>query len=324
MINQLNKLVSYHKNNVLREIRDNNKNCLICEEEVSSFANSHSIPKFSLKAISKKGLVYGRSAFTLNGELLRDMNSFRVEYFKSGINNSGIFKAICQDCEQKSFVLIEHEHNFNKTVWDIDQKKQIMLKSLSYEYSSKLFTKYLYKDLKRNELDYIINYYNDETESIRTDVKKIDLLKSDEILTLVELNLDFNIGFSINTIIFPNIDGNLNIINNKQPLFIHLISKKDCTKIIMFTETKHHSLHSIKNDLESMFTINEKLNYIIRLILLFSDRIYYQEDFLIKNKEVLNNYLIINTDFALIKDFDNIIDSNVKKMFLEHDFIGNQ
>lgn len=56
--------------------------CLCCGKNVTSFCNSHTLPRFILKSISDNGMVY-----TSN-------NYFKMPLtgIESGLNNSGTFK----------------------------------------------------------------------------------------------------------------------------------------------------------------------------------------------------------------------------------------
>lgn len=82
-------------NNILRKSHNDSKldYCLCCKKKVSSFCNSHSLPRFILKNISKDGYV------------LTSNNYFKMPLIDStrGLNNSGVFKRICNDCDNDLF-----------------------------------------------------------------------------------------------------------------------------------------------------------------------------------------------------------------------------
>lgn len=69
--------------------------CLFCKNPVSSFCNSHSIPRFILDNIDIDGEVLSDNAILhLPPSALRE---------KTGLNNSGTFQIICNDCDSKLF-----------------------------------------------------------------------------------------------------------------------------------------------------------------------------------------------------------------------------
>ena len=67
--------------------------CLCCGKKVSSFCNSHSLPKFILKSISDNGMV------------VTSNNFFKMPLIGNelGLNNSGVFKCICKQCDSTIF-----------------------------------------------------------------------------------------------------------------------------------------------------------------------------------------------------------------------------
>lgn len=60
--------------------------CLLCNKEVASFCNSHSIPQFCLKTIAVKGKLK-----TINQEIGIDFLPYEV-----GLNKTGTFKLVCK------------------------------------------------------------------------------------------------------------------------------------------------------------------------------------------------------------------------------------
>ena len=67
--------------------------CYYCGKNVTSFCNSHSVPRFCLKNISTKGEV-----LTLN--VLVDNPLIDKE---KGVEEAGTFHLICNDCDSKIF-----------------------------------------------------------------------------------------------------------------------------------------------------------------------------------------------------------------------------
>lgn len=88
-------------NEIIRRSHENSKldYCLCCCKKVTSFCNSHSLPRLVLKNISDNGMV------------LTSNNYFKVPLSTSskGVNNSGTFKRVCKECDNKLFKNYENE-----------------------------------------------------------------------------------------------------------------------------------------------------------------------------------------------------------------------
>lgn len=66
--------------------------CFICQKDVTSFCNSHSIPQFVLERVADNGKV----SMSLQGEIPT------IDKEK-GINQAGTFRMICPDCDKHYF-----------------------------------------------------------------------------------------------------------------------------------------------------------------------------------------------------------------------------
>lgn len=75
--------------------------CLLCGKPTTSFCNSHSVPKFALKSIAENGEVV--LASKLMGNEISDN--------KSGVNKSGTFHLICDNCDNSFFKITNHKKN---------------------------------------------------------------------------------------------------------------------------------------------------------------------------------------------------------------------
>lgn len=78
--------------------------CMYCNEEKSSFCNSHSVPAFCLKNIATDGSLYYSNT-------LIDVSLLDSE---KGVKNAGIFQLICRDCDSKIFQEYEDPKNYEK------------------------------------------------------------------------------------------------------------------------------------------------------------------------------------------------------------------
>ena len=85
-----------------RESAKPNK-CILCGKEQTSLCKSHSVPKLSLVNIAD------------NGKLLQSSAFLKIETMdlEKGINNSGIFRFICRNCDGTFFQDYENKDNLN-------------------------------------------------------------------------------------------------------------------------------------------------------------------------------------------------------------------
>ena len=114
-------------------------NCILCGKNMQGTCNSHSIPIFILKNISKNGFVYH-----LNG--ISQLDGILGQ--KIGINKAGTFHYLCTECDKKIFDDYEDENklmtiykNYTSKSLRKDDKKallKIILKSFLKEYHTKL------------------------------------------------------------------------------------------------------------------------------------------------------------------------------------------
>lgn len=88
----------------MRSIQNDSKpdKCILCGQPKTSFCNSHSVPRMCLKNIAVDGKVF--QANELVGVDIIDV--------EKGINNSGTFHFICNECDSKVFQDYE-----NPDVW---------------------------------------------------------------------------------------------------------------------------------------------------------------------------------------------------------------
>ena len=76
--------------------------CYFCEKPCTSFCNSHSIPKFALERVSENGKVFSFID-----------NSLHPSKESRGINNTGTFQIICNNCDSKIFHDYENPDGYN-------------------------------------------------------------------------------------------------------------------------------------------------------------------------------------------------------------------
>lgn len=94
--------------------------CVLCGATCSSFANSHSVPRFVIKRIAT------------NGKLITFSDIVGLPNHKNSVNNSWTFHIICSDCENSYFSAYESEEALiheptNKMMAQIALKDALMM-----------------------------------------------------------------------------------------------------------------------------------------------------------------------------------------------------
>ena len=87
-------------NGMLSETRKEAKPaiCIMCGKPQTSFCNSHSVPQMALRSIAENGIVIHASAALGVDERIIDI--------ENGVNKSGTFNYICNDCDNTFFFKI--------------------------------------------------------------------------------------------------------------------------------------------------------------------------------------------------------------------------
>ncbi len=114
------KLIS----SILAESRKNAKlnSCMYCDQKVTSFCNSHSVPAFCLRNIAEAGEVYYSNTFV----------KMPILDYDKGVKNAGTFNVICRDCDSTIFCDYENPDNYsgklsNKMVAQIAMKNYLKM-----------------------------------------------------------------------------------------------------------------------------------------------------------------------------------------------------
>ena len=114
-------------NKILKQAKEQSKpeTCLICNETKTSFCNSHSVPRMILSNIAEDGMVLQPNAII----------GIEVVDVKKGINNTGTFHYICNDCDSKLFKnyenpdILKQENISDKVLSEIALKDIVLVLS---------------------------------------------------------------------------------------------------------------------------------------------------------------------------------------------------
>lgn len=112
--------------------------CILCGEKKTSFCNSHSVPQLSLKNIAENGMVLHASA----------LMGIDVVDIEKGVNNSGTFHFICNECDNSFFQDYENEQNLKSKPTD-KMLAEIAVKNFLLQLSKRTQEEELYKILQK-------------------------------------------------------------------------------------------------------------------------------------------------------------------------------
>lgn len=280
-----------------KKVRENikPKTCLICGKESSSFCNSHSIPKFVLENIAVNGQVLFGNAV---------INYF-FEKKERGLNQAGIFRLICNECDSKTFQNYEDESIL------INECNNLMLSEIALKCSlKKMYEKRLLHDLQNVlQQDTIVDEYTQKRLSVNKNVASIDIFDANRsmnyALSSIQgknkgyylffkeiLNYTVPIAFQNQLTVITDFEGNTvnNIYNLStdyeiKELYLCIYPLKKKTIVLMFFQdgdTRYRKFRKCFNKL----SLNEKLEVINYLIFLYSDEFFISPSV---SKELLND-----------------------------------
>lgn len=112
--------------------------CILCGKSQTSFCNSHSVPQLSLRNIADNGKV-------LHASLLMGIDVVDVE---KGVNNSGTFHFICNECDRTFFQDYENEQSLKSMPTD-KMLAEIAVKNILLQLSKRGQEKELYRELQK-------------------------------------------------------------------------------------------------------------------------------------------------------------------------------
>lgn len=129
---KMNRLLSEARNNAKPDI------CILCGKPQTSFCNSHSVPQLALRNIADNGMI-------LQASLLMGIEVVDIE---KGVNSSGTFHYICNDCDGTFFQDYENEQNLKSFPTD-KMLAEIAVKNILLQLSKRGQEKKLYRELQK-------------------------------------------------------------------------------------------------------------------------------------------------------------------------------
>lgn len=324
---ELNKNMS----KVMAEIEKNTKPefCYICGKKVTSFCNSHTIPRYCLDSIGENGLLVGPNAIYR----LPTMGlSSRKPH--QGINEAGRFKLICNDCDNTCFQDYENPDNY------ILGKKPT--RNMLAQIAMKNYLKYIQK--KRREImleTNILSYQaqnNEQRKKQRDAISKLPILLMDldayhsdfkkakeYVLTqkgkgyrlLYYTLLDYVTPLSVQAPILMSIDLEGGIVNDVfsrnanlklSDIHVCILPQKEKTAVILFVEEGCTVYRKFKRQLLSLPEAS-RLGLINYLVFLYTDDYYIAKG--LEKKIDLRQFLDVADTLPIIRATFQIADTKV-------------
>ncbi|MCI8362226.1 MAG: hypothetical protein HFJ41_03705 [Clostridia bacterium] len=291
---KLNQKIS----SISKECRKNAKleNCVCCNKKVSSFCNSHSIPKFILKNIEKQGLVYTSNYFF-------ELPAIKEE---EGIMEAGTFHIICNECD--NLIFKDYEDEINLTEYPTNKMlAEITLKNILVTWDKRLFEIQLYNKMKeispcnseafnyKNEINYID--LEEEKWEYKRAKKIIDKNLKSGYRLIFSKKLDYivPIAFQGHICLYGDLDGNIinDIYNNNSDIKMKYINicvfpLKDSSIIYMFYHKDDRNYYKFEKQFNRL-TIDEKLQLISFIIINYSEEFYMSKN--ISNEITCNDFV---------------------------------
>ena len=292
------------------------RKCLLCDKDTTSFCNSHTIPRLSLKNISETGKL--TQAGYLIGSDLSDNDK--------GVSNSGTIQIICRKCDSfyfqeyenemnlrsypsdkmlsqmalKNFLLElvrrrEEKYHFEKSMSDNTIKKALYLRIP--EISSKTLenTSQKIKDL-HNSFDYDIEDFQNEILLHKTAIED-NLKGAYQIIFHEVLPYKSPIAFQGSlTLIrdmygYPVNDTSNHSKNNRiQKLHLAILPLKEKTMVLAFYHKRDRKYKPIKSQFNSSSRL-KKLEFLNYLIFAYTENYYFSPK--IKEKIITNEKLVL-------------------------------
>lgn len=255
--------------------------CYYCHNPVTSFCNSHSVPKFCLKRIAVSGKVYYSNTLISLPFLNEDQ----------GIGEAGTFKLICNDCDNTIFKMYEDPYAYQTTPTS-KMLAQIAMKNYLQMISKRLNEKEFYT-LMGNKLGMSSNYIEHNKEIISLDLaeynKSFDRAKagaignhSDWYYLCYFKKLDYTvpIAFQGGIVMISDFEDNvINDIYNMSPdnhikeIHVAVFPLENASVIMMFIDSRDKRYSKFYKQLKKL-PLSEQLSLINFMIFSYSENVY--------------------------------------------------
>ena len=306
MNNYLRK-IAFELKNKEEEIRNRTKSgkCIACGLDCDKFCNSHAIPHYMLKNLSKDGQVFILSPS--NAQIDFDLVKERV-----GINEAYTFRSICRTCDDRLFAAYEKNTTKLKDLNHlIASEKQVVLNQIFLKCA--LRDLYMYQAnpeiiketlplIREQQPDRIINPFF-ALKTAKQDIKDFEKLVQSALNPLADDEERYKILYykkehkkypiAAQGIIAPRTDEDNTVINNAYDYSVDLKYLAIC--VFPLGEESITLIYCIKKDYDAFKTFKERVykmkdvernKYILALFLAHSEQVVLNES---AHKMIKNN-----------------------------------
>ena len=258
--------------------------CYFCGKRVTSFCNSHSVPRFCLENIATNGEVLTLNT-VVDNPLLDSEN---------GVNKAGTFHLICNDCDSKIFCDHENPENYSNQLTQRMIAPMALKNSLS-SISKRLFEIELY-NISGQKSDVAHIFSETKNTANKIDLKEFEdsfkkakkaLEKNSSVDYYVcyyeKLNYVVPIAFQSSLALAVDFNGNIiNNIHNPSPKYriqdihISILPLKSETVILMFIENGDKHYRQFYKQFKKL-SLEDKLAALTLIMFLYSEDMYFSK-----------------------------------------------
>lgn len=267
-------------------------NCALCGKECTSFCNSHTIPRFVIKNISKDGTVYNPSMTMQDIDL-----DTRLKIFKAnpGIEKTLTFDSICRKCDNEVFSCVENESVLEKE-FDAKVLNLYALKILLHTQYTKIRDA-IFLNVgaeKRNMSDFAnlitmpwvfdmieatreIEDYKSAMENGTYIKHKVIIDKIIDKKTNFCCTTELTLPFSYNGRKINDLCGEESYSTRFGGIFTLVLPlSNNKTRIVMYYRRKYSSYDNVKEEFQTM-NLDEQLQAISNLLIIYTEEFIYNE-----------------------------------------------
>lgn len=286
------------------------KECILCGQKTSKFCNSHTIPQFILRHITKD------QRFRYWQEFV----DYPGEKYQLGIKEAVVFHVICTKCDGSVFSKYESPRSYKEPTISQEMMREIALKNYLHEYSNALEQYQLYLLLQKkitgdneeflNSLQQIgltvvdgrqeilDEYLKTSKRNVRDYRKEINVISGSrpyQFVPIFDINLNYVVPVAVQTNInlVRGISGELinNIYDDDEhydlyPLHICIFPLKSSTRVFIFLQKNHLNRYKRFRKDFSKLSLLDKLHLLAYLIPLYTESFLLAENI---NQDVINS-----------------------------------
>lgn len=267
-------------NDIIRKAQSSSKPevCFLCGEKKESFCNSHSVPQMVLKNIAEKGKLLQVNA----------MMEIEVLDVEKGVNNSGTFRCICNECDSKFFKDYENFESIKSKPTDI-MLAEIALKDSLLELSKRNQECELYKLIPGGEeiinkvISLDIEEYSKEIQLYKNIIINNEKNQFD---VLFWNHLPYKVPYATETCFALSNDMEGNIINDNfnfspktrmEKIHICVFPLKTESVVFAFSHKNNIKYSGLKRQIQSISN-EQALGYINWLVIKDTENIFIAKD----------------------------------------------